>query len=152
MNETAQEYIERILSNAHGANPWDVLTSTPGRLRELVESRDESDLARKPAPDRWSIREILAHLADAEVVIGWRLRSILASNGTKLQAYDQSRWADTFKYADVAAGDSLDSFEASRRANMRLLRTVDPALLENFGMHEERGRESITHLIKLNAG
>src|SRR5262245_29272429 len=110
MNETAQEYIERILSNVHDANAWDVLTSTPGRLRGLIERREESDLARKPAPDRWSVREILAHLADAEVVIGWRLRSILASNGTTLQAYDQNRWAETFKYSDQAASDSLDSF------------------------------------------
>ena len=47
---------------------------------------------------------------------------------------------------------SLDLFEANRRANLRLLRAVDPALHDNFGMHGERGRESIAHLIRLNAG
>ena len=152
MSETAQQYIERLLSNVHGADPWEVLTSTPSRLRELIEGRTETDLARRPGPDRWSVREILAHLADAEVVIGWRLRSILADNGTTLQPYDQNRWASVFRYAEAPVGESLGLFEASRRGNVRLLRSVDPALLENFGMHEERGRESVAHLIRLNAG
>jgi hypothetical protein len=152
MSETPQQYTERILSNVSEVDAWEILTSSGARLRQLIAGKTESDLARKPAPDRWSVREILAHLADSEVVAGWRLRSILASNGTTLQPYDQNRWADVFKYGETPANESLDLFEVSRRANLRLLRTVDPALLENFGMHQERGRESVAHLIRLNAG
>lgn len=152
MSETPQQYTQRILSNVGEDDPWTILTSTGSRLRQLVAGRTEHDLRRKPAPGRWSVREILAHLADAEVVAGWRLRSILASNGTTLQPFDQDRWAEVFKYEETPVTDSLDLFEVSRRANVRLLRSVDPELLENFGMHEERGRESVAHLIQLYAG
>jgi hypothetical protein len=152
MNETVQQYIARILSNVGDADPWEVLISTPSRLRQLVEGITENELTRKPAPGRWSVVEILAHLADCEVVAGWRLRSILATSGTTLQPFDQDRWAEVFKYDETPSGESLNLFEASRSGNLRLLRSVDPALLDNFGMHEERGRESVAHLIRLNAG
>jgi hypothetical protein len=152
MGETAQQYINRILGNVHDADPWEILGTTPSRLRRLTDGRSEQDLSRQPEPGRWSAREILAHLADAELVTSWRLRSILASNGTALQPYDQNEFARVFKYDGAPAAASLDLFEANRRGNLRLLRTVDPALYENFGIHGERGRESIAHLIRLNAG
>lgn len=152
MSETPHQYRDRILSNVGDRDPWDVLTSTGPRLRQLVSGRSDQELARKPAPGRWSVREILAHLADCEVVIGWRIRTILATSGATLQPFDQNRWAEVFQYADAPVTESLDLFEISRRSNVRLLRTVDASLLENFGMHEERGRESAAHLVRLNAG
>jgi hypothetical protein len=152
MSETPQQYTERILSHVGDADPWEVLTSTAPRLRQLVAGRTQNDLVRKPGPGRWSVRELLAHLADCEVVAGWRLRSILASSGATLQPFDQNRWAEVFKYEETPTSESLDLFEVSRRGNVRLLRAVDPALFENFGMHEERGRESVAHLIRLYAG
>ena len=152
MSETPPQYTERILSNVGDGDPWEVLTSTAPRLRQLVAGRTENDLARKPAPGRWSVGEILAHLADCEVVVGWRLRSILASSGTTVQSFDQNRWADVFKYDEAPPGESLDLFEANRRGNVRLLRGVDRRLFENFGMHDERGREDVTHLVRLSAG
>lgn len=152
MSETPTQYTQRILSNVGDADPWEVLTSTAGRLRQLVEGRSEDMLRQKPAPGRWSVAEILAHLADCEVVAGWRLRSILVSSGTALQPFDQDRWAEVFTYEQTPPGESLDLFEANRRGTLRVLRSVDPALYENFGMHEERGRESVSHLIRLYAG
>ncbi len=152
MGETAQQYIDRILGNVRDANPWEVLSATPSHLRRLVDGRTEGDLSRRPEPRRWSVREILAHLADTELVTSWRIRSILASNGTALQPYDQNEFARVFKYDETPVAASLDLFEANRRGSLRLLRAVDPALHENFGMHGERGRESIAHLIRLNAG
>ena len=152
MTETTQQYIDRIISNVGEADPCAVLTSTASRLRQLVNGRTPQDLARQPAPGRWSVQQILAHLADCEVVGGWRLRSILAASGSTLQPFDQNRWAEVFQYETVPVDESLDLFESSRRANLRLLRLADPALLDHFGMHQERGRESVAHLIRLNAG
>jgi len=152
MSETPQQYTDRIVSNVGDADPWEVLTSTAAQLRQLIAGRSQDDLARKPAPGRWSVREILAHLADCEVVMGWRLRSVLATNGTTLQPFDQNIWANVFKYEETPTADSLDLFEVSRRSNVRLLRSLDPAMFDNFGMHQERGRETVRHLIRLNAG
>ena len=152
MNETPQQYTERILSNVGEGDPWGVLASTPARLRALVAGRNDQQLSRRPGAGRWSVREILAHLADCEVVTAWRLRTILATSGATLQPFDQDRWAAVFKYDQVSPSDSLDLFEANRRGNLTLLRSLDPTLFDNFGMHQERGRESVSHLIRLNAG
>lgn len=151
-NETAEHYIKRILGNVGEQDPWEVLATTAGRLRELAAGRSRTELAHSPGPSRWSVVQILAHLADAEVVAGWRLRSILASDGVPIQAFDQDRWAETFRYAETDPIASLDLFEASRRANLSLLRRVDPALHANHGLHAERGKEPITHLVRLYAG
>ena len=155
MNETAQQYIDRIVSNVGGDDPWKVLESSAQRLRELVNGRSDAELARQSAPGRWSARAIVAHLADCEVVLGWRLRSILAVNGAALQPFDQNRWAEAFAYEQAPLADSLDLFDVNRRANLRLLRaarSAGQAALEQFGMHAERGKESIAHLIRLSAG
>lgn len=151
-NETAQQYIDRILSNVGEDDAWQVLSSTAERLRKATAGRPSAELFMAPAPGRWSVAQILAHLADAEVVAGWRLRSILAHDGVPIQAFDQDRWAEAFRYAQCEPADSLAQFEANRKANLLLLRRVDPSLHANHGLHAERGKETVTHLIRLYAG
>ena len=150
--ETPQQYISRILSFADGLDPWTVLSSTAGRLRSLTQGRSREELARTPDPSRWSVSQILAHLADAEVVAAWRVRSVLAHDGVALQAFDQNAWAEAFRYAEAAAAESLQLFEVNRSATLALLRRVDPARHSHHGLHAERGRESIEHLVHLYAG
>ncbi|MGE3843167.1 MAG: DinB family protein [Vicinamibacterales bacterium] len=152
MTETPQEYTSRMLSHTEGHDPWAVLTTTAERLRALVRGRAESDLQRPPAPARWSVAEILAHLADAEVVAGWRLRSILATNAVTLQPFDQNVWADAFRYDATPVEESLALFSANRAANLALLQRVSPTRHDHYGVHAERGHESIRHLIRLYAG
>jgi hypothetical protein len=152
MHETVDAYIARILGYIGDQEPLTILASTADRLRALTAGRTREDLSRRPDPSRWSAGEILAHLADAEVVGSWRFRSVLASNAVPLQAYDQNAWAATFRYADADPSESLQFFESARAANLSLLRRVDPALYTNYGMHAERGKETIAHLIRLYAG
>ena len=152
MPETAQEYIARILSNSQGQDGLTVLGQTAGRLKVLLDSTAPEKWRQRPAPGRWSAAEVLAHLADVEIVSGWRLRSVLASNGTPLQAFDQDTWAEAFKYSDVDPAESLRTFTAGRASLLSLLNRVDPSRLTHHGMHAERGRETITHLIQLYAG
>ena len=150
--ETPLIYRDRMLSFVAEKDPWDVLASTAGRLRQLTAGRSTSELTRKPEPDRWSAAEILAHLADAEIVGAWRFRSVLASDGVPLQPFDQNAWASTFKYAQADPAESIDIFDANRRGTLSLLRRVDSALYANHGMHAERGKETVEHLIRLYAG
>src|SRR5207247_9008314 len=82
-------------------------------------SSDLKQLTLQPAPGKWSVAQITAHLADAEIVIAWRLRQIAATNGTAIQAYDQDVWATTFDYAHRDAKQSLRSEEHTSQLQSR---------------------------------
>jgi len=109
-------------------------------------------LTQRPAPDKWSVAEILAHLADAELAISWRLRQVLTNNAIPIQAYDQDLWAKTFNYARRDPRQSLANFRSLREANLALLKSVPRKLWENYGVHAERGNESVNHIVKMVAG
>jgi hypothetical protein len=150
--ETPSEYTRRILAYAEGKDPLEVLKATPDRLRSIVQDTPAAALRRQPAPDRWSAAQIIAHLADSEIVASYRIRMILAHNGIDIQAFDQNEWATNLAYEAADPDESVDLFDATRVANLRLLRRVDPRLHENYGVHAERGRETVSHLIRLYAG
>ena len=107
---------------------------------------------RRPAPDKWSVAEIVAHLADAELASSWRIRQILSKNAVPIQAYDQDVWAKTFDYAHRDPRQSLANFRTLREANVALLKSVPRKLWDNYGVHEERGNESISHIVRMVAG
>jgi len=152
MQETARQYTQRITSHVEGKEPLKVQQATAKRLEQLTKGADRKKLTKRPAPDKWSVAEIMAHLADAELVSGWRLRSILSSNGTAVQAFDQNAWATTFNYAERDPKASLEVFRVVRETNLALLKAIPKDLWDNYGMHAERGKETITHLVKMYAG
>ena len=98
MQETPQQYTQRILGHSSGKDPIKLQQAAPRKFAALTKGLSKKRLTRRPEPGKWSIAEILAHMADAELVIGYRLRLILASNGTPIQAFDQDAWAETFNY------------------------------------------------------
>jgi uncharacterized damage-inducible protein DinB len=152
MQETAQQYIQRILGYAEGKEPLKVQRSTPEKLAKAIKKLDKKQLRRRPAPGKWSITEILAHLADTELVASWRMRLILGQNGAPVQAFDQDIWAQTFNYQNADAKASLVVFQTVRNSNLALLKSVPKELWENYGMHSERGKETIAHIVRMFAG
>ena len=150
--ETSQEYVARILGNLKGQDPMEVLATTAQRLRGYVTKTRDDVLRRRPAPDKWSPVEIIAHLADVEIVGSWRFRLILAHDGAPVQAFDQNEWVRNLRYQETDPAESVELFDAARTANLRLFRRVEPARLENHGVHPERGPESVAHIIRLFAG
>jgi hypothetical protein len=152
MQETLQEYTQRIISYADGKDPLRLQQAAPAKLAALLKGKNSKQLTRRPAPDKWSVAEILAHLADGELVIAWRIRQILANNAIPIQAYDQDLWAKTFDYAHRDPRQSLANFRTLREANLALLKSVPRKLWENYGVHQERGNESVSHVVRLIAG
>ena len=152
MKETAQQYIQRILGHVEGKDPLKVQKNTPKKLQKLTRRLSKKQLCRRPAPGKWSIAEILAHLADAEVVGSWRMRQILGANGTEIQAFDQDAWAEAFRYEDQDPKQSLRVFRVLRENNLLLLKRVPRKLWENHGIHSERGKETIAHIVRMFAG
>ena len=152
MSETAQQYTNRLLSYTEGQDPLAIQRSTPEKLATVLASVDRKRLTSRPASDKWSIAEIVAHLADTELVVSWRIRQTLTSNGTPIQAYDQDAWAKTFKYEERDPQVSLNTFRMLRENNLALLNTVSKDLLDNYGLHQERGKEPVKHVIRMVAG
>lgn len=150
--EAPSEYIRRLLSYLEGKEPWSVLEATPDKLRTIVRATPPAVLRRVPAPGKWSPAQIITHLADSEIVASYRIRMIIAQNGTAIQAFDQDEWATKLSYEAADPQEQVNVFAAARSANLALLRRVDPRLHENHGMHAERGRETVSHLIRLYAG
>src|SRR5262245_22941655 len=98
MKETVQEYVQRIHGKIVGQNPKKVQGATAHKLARLIKGVSPAKLNRRPAPEKWSPAEIIAHLADCEIVVGWRMRSILGAPGTPIQAFDQDAWASAGHY------------------------------------------------------
>ena len=152
MQETVQEYTQRLLSYGEGKDPLRLQQAAPQKLALMLKGKPGKQLMRRPAPDKWSVAEIVAHLADAELAISWRIRQILSNNAVPIQAYDQDLWAKTFNYAHRDPRQSLANFRALREANVALLKSVPRKLWENYGVHEERGNESVSHVVRMVAG
>jgi hypothetical protein len=152
MQETVQNYTQRLLSYGEGKDPLRLQQAAPKKLALLLKGKTGKQLMRRPAPDKWSIAEIVAHLADAELAISWRIRQILSNNAVPIQAYDQDVWAKTFDYAHRDPRQSLANFRTLREANVALLKFVPRKLWDNYGIHEERGNESVSHVVRMVAG
>jgi DinB family protein len=152
MKETVQEYIQRIQAKLAGKKPIQVQAATPRKLAKLIKGVAPVKLKKRPAPEKWSAAEIITHLADAEIAVGWRMRAILGAPGTPIQAWDPDAWAAAGHYGKRDARKSLEAFRAVREANLAMLKSLTPEQWKQFGMHAERGEESIERLVGMMAG
>ena len=152
MPETAEQYISRILGYVEGQDAIKIQKTTAARLKKAIHGLTPTQLKWRPDPAKWSIAEILAHLADTEIVASWRMRSVIGENGITIQPFDQDAWASVFEYRDRDPKRSLELFRLLRENNLDMLKEISPATWENYGMHLERGKESIAHLARMFAG
>lgn len=152
MDETPQQYVQRITACVGEQDPLAVQASTAQILERLIAGTPVSDLCTRPAAGRWSVGEIVAHLADAEIVLGFRMRLVLGAPGVAIIAYDQDRWASSGHYETRSASDSVEQFRVLRDANLALLRSLTPDQWAQYGVHSERGHETIEHMVRLAAG
>lgn len=143
-------YLERILAYLGEQEPIGVLEATPGRLEALLEPFSQSDLERSYAPGKWSARDLVAHLADVELGMGFRLRQAVAVPGHQVQPFDQDLWAA--RYARVEPSLSLETFRALRAWNLALFAgfSLQDWLVE--AVHPERGVESVDEMVRFLAG
>jgi hypothetical protein len=152
MQETPQEYTKRMLEMLGGQTPLKIQAATPAKLGRLVARASSAKLRKRPAPGKWSAAEIVAHLADCEIVTGWRMRQILGAPGTPIQPFDQDVWAAAGHYEKRDARKSAAQFRAAREANLALLKSLTPEQWKHHGMHAERGVETIERIVGMMAG
>jgi hypothetical protein len=152
MQETAEHYIHRILGYVAGQDAIKVQRSTAGKLKKAISGLTPAQLKWRSEPTKWSIAEIIAHLADAEIVASWRMRSVIGENGITIQPFDQDAWASVFNYQVRDTKRSLELFRVLRENNLAMLNEIPRETWDNYGMHLERGKESIAHLARMFAG
>ena len=152
MKETPQQYAQRILGYVEGEQPLQVQAATAGKLERLIKRVALTKLRKRPAPEKWSVSEIIAHLADGEIVGGFRLRFVLGSPGASIVAYDQDKWVTSGHYDKRDPQQSLKLFRVLRNANLGLLESLNPEQWKHYGVHSERGQESIEQIVRMFAG
>jgi hypothetical protein len=152
MQETADQYRQRIFSYLNGGDPLKLQAAAPARLARLLKTVTPAAARKRPAPGKWSVAEIVAHLADAELVGGYRLRFILGAPGSPIVGFDQDNWVTALHYEKRNLRKSLDQYRALRESNLALLKTLTPEQWKHHGVHNERGAESIETIVRLFAG
>ncbi len=152
MKETPQQYTQRVVGYTQGKQPLAVQAATPKKIARLIKGVSTAKLRKRPAPDQWSVSEIVAHLADAEIVGGFRMRLILGAPGTPIAAFDQDSWVTSGHYDKRDPRKSVEQFRVSREANLALLKSLTPEQWKHYGMHSERGQETIEHIVRMFAG
>jgi uncharacterized damage-inducible protein DinB len=131
-------------------DPFRVIEATPGRLAELVEELGPKGLERALAPGKWSVREILCHLADCEVVFAYRLRQALAEPYHVIQPFDQEKWGTTYAAYDAHA--ALSVFTTVRTWNLKLVKSLAPESFSKLLTHPERGEMTFGTVVETMAG
>lgn len=146
------EYAQGLLNRLGDQDPLAVLGNLPSALREFFDGLPDDVIRQPERPGKWSMIEVAQHLADSDLVVGFRIRMILAHDRPEITAYDQDLWANRLHYREARLADVLDQLEASREATLRLARRLTPEELGRFGIHSERGGESVGYLLRLDAG
>jgi uncharacterized damage-inducible protein DinB len=153
MSETVEQYIARITGLVGTSDPVAIIEATPAKIAEAVKGLSAAALDYKPSPDKWSIRQQVAHLVDAEIVMSTRFHWAAAQPGKPIVAFDQDLWAATGKYASTPLELSLPTFTAARAWTTNFVRRLTPAEREGaYIMHEERGKETLQRLLTMMAG
>ena len=149
--ESAAAYVAALLDLLGDRDPMAVQRELLPELRRFTADLGEADLRRPEAPGKWSVLQVVDHLADQEMVNAFRLRSIVAEERPPLRGYDQDRWATRLRYGETPLAEVLDLLAALRERNLRLYAALREEELDRVGLHDERGEESARRLRALTA-
>jgi len=143
-------YRDRILGYLGDKDPIASLEATRERVREISTALGPAGLGKPWAPGKWTGAQVLAHLADCEIAIGFRMRQMAAEDRYEIQPFDEGKWAT--RYTNVDAQAALESFLASRRWNLQWIRGLSASDRDREAFHPERGSEKLDTVIRLLAG
>ena len=147
---TDGSYRDRILGLVGSRNPVESLQGSARRIEEVARRLGAEGLDRSYGPGKWTGKQILAHLADAEIGIAFRTRQALAEDHHTIQPFDEGAWAR--RYQDVDHEAALRSFLALRGWNLALFSRLSPEELAREAYHPERGPETVDVIVRMLAG
>lgn len=122
---------------------------SPKEVAAAVSGLSEQVLRYKPSPEKWCVLEILGHLADVEIIYGYRLRQMLADTKPVIAPIDQDAWARNLNYADCRPSELVAFYGLGRHHNLRLLRSLKPSDLSKSAFHPElQGEVTVGDLVE----
>lgn len=133
-----------------GRDPQAVIAETPARFAALFAGLSDEALERRPAPGKWNLREIMAHLADCEVAWSWRLRYVYGADNPEVQPFDQDSWARSYSHYTFAAAQA--AYQSARAWNVQFVNGLTPADRQKKYTHPERGEETLWTIVEIMAG
>lgn len=142
----------RYVEALEGADPVEALRKAPKRFKKLLKGLSEKQLAKRPSEGKWSIKEVLAHLADGEVISGSRMRFVAAQPRSTLIGYDQDLFVANLGIERVKTKALFEAFEAARALNVALIERLPEEAFARVGLHSERGEESLDMMVSMYAG
>jgi hypothetical protein len=145
----AQAYTRTMLDVIGDRDPLAVMDELVPWLEARTRGLDDARLRQPEQPGKWSVMEVIHHLADSEMVYGYRIRTILTEDNPPIRGYDQDTWARELAYRTAPLAEVMAQLAALRAANLRLYRSLSPAQLARTGVPSERGPESIGHTIRM---
>jgi hypothetical protein len=144
-------YRTRILGLLGERNPIESMEDSARRVEAAARRLGDAGLSRPWGPGKWTGKQIVAHLADAEVGVAFRIRQVLAQDHHVIQPFDEGAWARRYT-GDVDVEAALGSFLGLRRWNLALFRTLSADDLAREAFHPERGPEVLGTIVRLLAG
>jgi hypothetical protein len=147
-----EEYRQELLAMLGSDDPVEVLRATLEEVPRLVAGASTDALNRSPAPGEWSPRDVLNHLADSDLIVCTRVRMIVTQDRPAVVGYNQEAWTSRFGGLDPDPLDTVDRWQALRRANLRMYDSLSPDEWQRVGVHSERGEESARLNVELQAG
>jgi hypothetical protein len=147
----APVYVRALLDLLGSREPLEVLEELVPWARARTAALGDDLLRRPERPGKWSVIEVLQHLADTEIVVGFRIRMALSEERPALRGFDQDRWAALFRYREAELETTLAQLAGVRVGNLRVWRSLGPAERERVGMHSERGPESVQLMLRMSA-
>jgi hypothetical protein len=148
VTETIEQYQTRLAAYVENRDPVEMQRDAPRKIASLIRGIAHGLLARRPAPDRWSVVEIIAHLAEDELTSTWRYRQMIEHDGVALVGFNQDLWARLGKYGEWSAQEALEMFRLLREANVRMLSSISEEQWERSGVHAERGKITVRSLAR----
>ncbi|MCU1327619.1 MAG: yfiT [Bryobacterales bacterium] len=127
----------------------EVFARGPAALKAAIADVTPAELDFQPAPGKWTIRQLVRHVADTEIVAGMRLRHIAAEDRPTLIPFDQDKWADNLSYSVADPNEALVTFRALRDDTARLLGRLPEAAFDRIGVHPERGDRTLLSFVEL---
>ena len=147
-------YVASRLALVGDRDPVPLLAAAPDRIADAVTPLSDNAARRPEAPGAWSALQVVRHLADSEIVYGYRLRVLVAAAEGRIPdipGYDQEAWAERLHTHRGTLDEAVEDYAAGRRMTVRFLHTLTEADWAREGHHSERGHESVRQIVTLLA-